>query len=826
MEKDIDAPETEKTQPVENPSDSGNMENVTVQAAAAGLPAETSGKDIQKKEPKKEKQVPAKKLPGILKKNYKAGKIEKKLYKRIFVSSDLELVKSFFVENPKKPGFLYIPRDTLIGKKSFKRMKLIGKQVAKQKASFKLIPFLAVVAFIAALFMGVVTFKNVIAKKALVAAMQGAFGARTDVARINVEILGSSVRIEGLQQANKDSPMKNLFQFDVAEIDFNLTEALRGKFDAENIEISGLAINTDRTYSGELPEDQKKKAKAKEKEQKEKSEFTLNLELKKDEALKKAEKSVKGIFAEYDPRNVIANLQSQLKSPQVAQEVQQEVEGLIEKWKDTPSEMEKQVLELTQSVNDVVNTNWSEISDIEQIRTAVTTVNAAIEKSRGMYASVNRIVEDVKSDAKRVQSVSVDVKDALQSDYNLVNDQIKKIKSFSIKDGTTILTDSLDTFLYDMIGKYYPYIKTGVGYAMEAKAKSDASKKKVEVKPENRHVRSKGRNVYYKKDRVPKFLIERIAFSGFGVTAKGLEISSDMDKRGKPASAETTFTTGNQNHKANLIVDARTVKENPLVAVNYSGDNYAMNFSVPYFGMDSSGVVNALCNVSDAGDVSVKADFDIQKLHLYSEHFEPDFAYRLYETALSSVKQMTLGAAVEWLHDGGLKLRVTTDLDKQFNLILKDLVNAELNILKNEALKQINLLLDDQTAGVMREITEFLGLEEDIDIQNMNMNRLKTKLEAKGKELQAELEKRLKAAASDALKNAVSSNPALEKVTQNVNLNKIPGAASIPGLDAVAGKKDESAASQESQENAAPVENQPQEESRKSLNMLKGFLKQ
>ncbi|MBO4546929.1 MAG: hypothetical protein J5700_05045, partial [Treponema sp.] len=220
--------------------------------------AKSSDKDTKKKTPEKEpKKIPAKKLPGILKKVYRADKIEKALYKKIYISSDLALVKSLFEDNPDKPGTVRVPLDKMILKSDFKRLKAIAKDVKKNKGSFKLIPFIATAAFVAAVVLAVIIFKNPLAKKGMTMGMQKVFGARTDIARVNVEILKATVTVNGLQQANANEPMKNLFEIEKTEIKFNLTEALRGKFDAQNIEVTGLKIGTDRTYSGALPAVQK-----------------------------------------------------------------------------------------------------------------------------------------------------------------------------------------------------------------------------------------------------------------------------------------------------------------------------------------------------------------------------------------------------------------------------------------------------------------------------------------------------------------------------------------------------------------------------------------
>ena len=94
---------------------------------------------MKKNKVKKEKLVSARKLPGIFKKTYSPKKIENKIYKKIFIPADLELIKSIFEPHPKKQGNLFVPRDKQISKRQLKKFKAIAKEIKRQKASFKLI---------------------------------------------------------------------------------------------------------------------------------------------------------------------------------------------------------------------------------------------------------------------------------------------------------------------------------------------------------------------------------------------------------------------------------------------------------------------------------------------------------------------------------------------------------------------------------------------------------------------------------------------------------------------------------------------------------------
>ena len=684
------------------------------------------------------KLVPAKKLPGLLKKVYPADKIEKKLYKKIYISSDKALLESLFEDNPAKPGTVRIPLDKMIKKTDFKRLKLIAKDVKKNKGSFKLLPFLATIIFAAAVVLAVITFKNPIAKKGLTLGMQKIFGARTDIARVNVEILKATITVNGLQQANAREPMKNIFEIDKTEIKFNLTEALRGKFDAQNIEVTGLKVGTDRSYSGELPEVEKASNPYVEK-------FAAAANQKKEAAIAAAKESIEAAFAEYNPENMIKNVQDNLKSPALAKEVQAQVEATVEKWKNKPAEIEKQVNDFSSSVNALVNKDWSSVNDPIAIKNAITEVTGAIEKSKSVTSEVKNVANEVKADGNNVRAISDQVQAAIKADTDLVNSQLKKITSFNLNTGTQILSNAFNSALYAVCGDYYPYVSQAIDAAMKAKQSSSGNAKesqKKAAKTQKRHERLPGIDVWYKRDNVPRFLIERISFSGLGVAAQGLEISNDMDKRGSPALLTGSYQEGERRtHKAKVVVDARSVTNNPLIGAEYSGDNYPFAFSSPYLNLGSNTTLTATGTMDLTGAVSIGAKFDMKAVKLTADAFEPAIAYRFYSSALSAVSNLTLGAQIGIDAQRNLSLKIDSDLDKQFNTILRNVVNKELGTLINEAKTQITEKLNEQTGGVAGKISQFINLENGINAQSLNMDALNKELNAKKAELQKQLQK-------------------------------------------------------------------------------------
>lgn len=729
---------------------------------------------MKKNKSKKEKLVSAKKLPGIFKKVYPQKKLETKIYKKIFISADLELIKSLFEPHPQKLGSLFIPRDKQIPKKQLKKLKSIAKEIKRQKPSFKLVPFAATAGIIAATAILFITFKNVVAKKAITGAMQAAFGAKTELSSVNIELLGGSITIKNLQQANKNSPMKNLFQAEKIEISFNLTEALRGKFDAENIELSGFEVNTERKASGELHKKQKKQ-----KEKKTKSESSFDFSQKKNEALNAAKNSIQEVFAEYNPQNIIKDLEGNLKSPETAKQVQAEAEALVSKWKNKPEELETQVKDFDSSVRTVLDTDWGNINDIAKLKQAVENVNSAMEKSKSLTKNIQSAASDVKSDSKKISGLSSQVKNAIASDNALINSQLSKITSFKISDGKKILGNTLDSVFYSMAGDYYPYIKQATDYALQAKASSTKTEKPKTKKEKKQTIsRVKGTDVYWKQDRVPKFLIEKVSFSGLNLYGNGTDITNDMDKRGAPALINGGYSTKKQTHKVSVTVDTRSKTQNSLVNADYSGDNFPIKFSTPYLGLNSSTAADASGTIEDDGSIKLKAKFNLKNISFSSESFEPKFAYSLYKTALSNINDLNIEASAVFNGEEKFNISVDSDLDKKFIKALKETADKEISSLVSEAKKEIAATLNEKTNGATEIISEFVNIENGINRQSVNMDKLNSLLEKKKADLQKQIEAKTKNTAEKALKDAGISIPNNKALNDSIE----KGANSLKGL--------------------------------------------
>ena len=700
----------------------------------------------KKEEPKT---VAAKKLPANMKRNLSRKKLDR-FIKKISIPSDKELVNKYFIENPEKEGKYCIPRNSLIPKKDFSRLKKIGKDVASQKFGIKLLPLAAVVAFIILVFSVVITFRNIIVKKIIVNVMEQTFGAKTDIAYLNLYLTDGKklgyendtkwyigITINGFEQGYIAEPMKNLFEISKSNISVGLTEAIRGKCDIKNFHILGLNFMTPRKTSAYLA-----------KYANEENKFPLQLALEKKAAIAEAaaREELQKLFDQYNPDTLLKNFEQGLQTPDVAKSAYEMGDAMVKKWQTKPDEMAKQINDFSAKITDIVNADWSNLKDLNEVRSNIEKINSAIQEGKTIVQQTQVIVKDVQTDAVKVEESATALTNAIEADSKYVQKEIDKIKSFSIDDGIKILSGPIDTILYKTIGKYYPYMKKGYAIAMKAKNSPGSAapvKQKKEVK-EPKHKRKPGTMVYYKRDNVPKFIIERMEFTGGNeetVKWSGFakNISNDMDKRGAPAYGEVKITAAGQNHKADVTVDARSYSKDPFISVNYTGDNYPIAVDTPQFKMDSASTISGRCYADEDGRFSISATLDLKSLKFETEKFEPAFAYDIYSRALSYLTELSIGIDFIFNTEQDFNLNLTTDADKQLALIIKSLVEDEIKIIRKECEKKLADLIDEMSKDSQIKLNEFIDIRNGINSESLKLDKINALLEEKKKELSAKL---------------------------------------------------------------------------------------
>lgn len=725
----------------------------------AKTPAKKSKKPAKSKKP--EKTVSAKKLPGIFKKTYKEKAYSKNLLKKFYIEADKKFVEKLYSPSQDKKGrnIMVCNKSAEITKADLKRYKLIAKQIKMQKGGIKLVPLIAVAVLVAVLSAGVSLFKNIIIEKAITSAMQGIFGAKTDIAKVDFQFFNASLEINGLEQANKDSPMKNLFQIDSIKTSFNLTDLLRGKFHAENLSVEGVAIDTERKKSGELPI---KPAKTKEEKQTESA-----LSAKKQELSEEASAKLKEMFDSYNPEKMLENLQNELKSPAVASQISTDVQQKVEKWSSLPAELQEKVNAFSKNVNDIANTDFSKINDVAKLKSTLEKINSTAKSGEELKKLIEKSNSDLFSDSKAIADYSNKIQTAIKSDYALVDSKISEMKSVLSPAGLNeIMTNAVQSVLYQMCGKYYPYISKGLNAALSAQKSSSEkeTEKSAEKSEKTVMTRHPGRTVFFKQDTVPTLFIENVTASGYEYKTDNLlfkgnakNIANNQNMTGKPTDISADFKIAGNPNNASVKIDARTNTNSPLVTASYTGSGIPVNADAQVFAFTSKSTIKAKMTADTNGKVSLNGVLDMNISEMTGMQFDVEKISELYNTALSNISRLTVDFSIGINEDKTMTISLNNldSLASQLTTPVVKTLTAELNSIAADARSSAAKLLSKKTGVATEKIEQFTNIKNSVNSSKESVNNLQKKLEQKKKQINDQITNSTKAAAGDAAGNLI-----------------------------------------------------------------------
>ncbi|MEE0879101.1 MAG: hypothetical protein UH788_07470 [Treponemataceae bacterium] len=734
----------------------------------------SSAKKQNSKEKKEPKTISAKKLPKIFKKRYLENSYKKKILKKVYVASDKKLIESLFeTEKDKKDREVYfVPQDKKIPTKDFKRLKLVAKQIKKQKGGIKFLPLVACLIFVSILVIAISLFKNPLLEKVLVSSLQGVFKAKTDIEKVDFKILGASLEIKGIQQANKDEPMKNLFEIENIKVDYNLTELLKGKFYAQDLTVSGVALGTERSESGEIPFVPKTI---------EELEAEKEMEVKKAQLKESAKTRLKEMFSAYNPDNFIGNIEEELQTSEISKQVTEEVQQKIDKWQNAPDELENSINNFSESINKVVNTNWSGISNLKELKAALDSTSNAITQGKTVTTSFENTTKDLLADVNKITNYVNLVEDTVKSDIALVDSKINNIKYlFSVEGFSQIMNDGVQSMLYDIFGKYYTYLLKAKDLASSVSEKKDeltesvkevipneltevASKlEKVntkEIKPKKQ--RLKGRDVYYKKDTIPSFLIENVYASGYEngtenllFEAKIKELSFDHNVREKPTELSASFKIHEHNNKTSLIFDSRSQSLKPVIYGDYFGTGFPIKSDAEVFKIDTISNIDADVSIKKNGVLGLGGILDMDISEIIAMDLENEKVNELYQKALSRVENLTLGFDIEIGLNGEFSVKIANpeELVTQLSKPVASVFEEEISQITANAKEKATAYISKNSEQINAKMAEFNKIKDLVKGKESALDSLNKKLEGKKVELTKRIEELTKQSTTDALK--------------------------------------------------------------------------
>lgn len=711
---------------------------------------------------KNTKKYSAKKLPKLYRKKYSARKFDSKILKKIYVPKDKKAVEDIFEKSKDKKGHVQysVSLEREFTKAELKSYKLIAKQIKGQKCRVKFLPLIAVVSFVAALVIVVGIFKNPIAKKVLISVSQNIFGAKTEVVSVDLGILDARVTVKGYTVGNKNDVMSNLFQADKIEVDFNLSQALRGRFNAENLEVSGMAFNTPRETSCELPVKEKKIA-----EKREESQFFNEIKSKNEDAVVALKNLASEVAGGGNPQEIADGIIASLSTPKVVENVKSTGERLSEKWKGKPEELGEKINKFAFDVSALQSIDPSKITDVATLKNDLEKIDSALRSGDSLKKSCESLDKDFNADFNDLKKLVSSAESGVKNDISYAQKKVNGLVT-TVSNPQKLFDQALNTVAYSYLGKYYDYFQIVYSYAKEIKISSinKSGSEKSKEKPKKQGAKRLAGTTFWYKTEQPSFLIENVKVSGPGFEASAQEITNDPDVRGKPATVRLGLNLNNVTHGAKLVIDARSKTENPLIKAEYTGSGFAVAFDgttvaakcgIP--SVESKAGVKAVLSMdwndtASSLDVLGEGSVKLSGAKIYSDGFENDVISKYYNDALGCVKNLSVDFTTGFTALNGLSLGLSGNFNDFTNGFKKSASNASKD-LQNAVLAKVKDYLSGYSSQISSSMEGLKVIKSAFDKDSNTLNNIQKQLDDK----KAEIEKQIKASAAKAGKDAVSN---------------------------------------------------------------------
>ena len=678
------------------------------------------------REKKVVKDLPYKKLPFIFKRAYTQGSLKRRILKKIYIPEERKEVELLFQNGDfnERTKRYSIPKDAMFSKKEIKKYKSLAREIKNQnKLRIRLIPLAAVAALIVLAVSWIIANKNRIVRDFIVATFQGVFQAKTDIDYVSVKIIDASITIGGLKVGNRRSVMKNLFEVNRIQFDFDLVQLLKKRFVCENLEASGIAWNTDRKTSCALSDNPPTG-----------SAFSQELQRRLTNSLNALKNQAYDILGGSDVESIIANFWGNINTPEVVKQTIADVNVMYEKWKDKPAYYEAEVKKFTESVQNLQTINLASFNirnpdDIAKLTDALEKIKKAIETGQLLAKTVQQGVIDIKNDAVAVTDMATNVKNVVKSDYDYIVERLTTITG-TLANLQGLMNSALNTIAYNMLGEWYPYVMDALSMAQSMKSDKPKEEKKKESK------RAKGTDFYF-TPAYPSMLIKNVLISGTGFSCNVREITNDQNVRNIPTTGTLVLDIKGIRHTGKVTYDARKTSTAPMISASYTGEGFSVN-------IDGTGIAtkcgvpsikgNAVLSMSGSGGpngFAASGSIDVNNVQMTSDGFENEIVTRYYLVGLNAVNRLAFGFNMGYTKDSGFYFGLTGNFAEQFTNSLKSIVMQLGKDAKALAVKKLNELLNSSENEVLVKVKEFLGLEGEIDVQNIKLADIQKTLLAK-----------------------------------------------------------------------------------------------
>ncbi|GHV43580.1 TIGR03545 family protein [Spirochaetia bacterium] len=721
-----------------------------------------------------DKKVKAEKLvkpPKQFKKPIPPKKLEKKYLKFLENPADKEFFKSCFNLEGENAVFKHE-----LGSGDIKKLKALLKAIKEnRKLAIKIVPLTVAALVAAAFFVFFTMFMNPLLERALESGLEALFEARTEVDNFKLDLLKFRVGIRSITVANRDEPMKNLFQIGRMEFRMKPQAVLRGKIYIEEIRTDGLLFNTDRKTSGALPARPSKVKPPK--PPKEPMPPMVDLQ-------------------NFDAMGLLNREFDKLNTPKAYDtavafynDTYGKYKGEVELVQTRTTELQSRGQQLIANAQSLSSIDYRNPQEILRVRDFITEITTMTDTVQAMANEANGLVTGIQTDIKSAEAL-------VKTAQNSITDDLNHLKSYlDLGSGSAFaaLEPSIREILTDTSEKYLDYGLRALEILEKLKASQETKAKSEPKPPKVKKVVFKGRDVIFPTRSYPKFYLGIFATDftlnewRYAVDLRG--VSSNPDLSGAPVSLALSLDEVNASLSREARfkgqADFRTAAAERFAAeVSGAGFPVSLGDQLSQAGINGfkgDAVFSVGLSGRTDGDVAGNGNMSINKAQLVDPR---GTLAQAVDTAVREVGEIRLGAQYKHHVAGKDEFSISTNIGDLIKNALEKIVRAY----AQQAAAELERALREKIASYIDG--RFVSQEElDLLFQVVKgdkaaMDKLKTTLDGR----KNEFEQKIRGAADQAVQQVKEeAKQQAEQAVKDVLQGQTPSAPSLPNLPSLPG---------------------------------------
>ncbi|MFW6252417.1 MAG: hypothetical protein ACOC4F_00685, partial [bacterium] len=478
-----------------------------------------------------------KKPPRLFRESIPSRRYERKILKRIPLAHEREYLESLY----RREGESHV-REAELPNKDVAHLRRLAKAVKHNRGMLQPVK-LGLLAFVAGAGLVFLTFfMNPLLSSAVERGLESAFVAQSELQGFSLRLFSAGVSFDSLQVADRNRPMRNLFEVYDANVQLDLGQLLRGRIVIQDFDAGELRFGRERSVTGALPDDHPAQVARGDAGGAERSELLENA----GEVVQEGTDELLSL----DPQEILASELARLRTPAVVDEQIAFIRSEVTRTRDEIAAIEAATGEFRDVAESLLETDIRSIDSVERLVVLREDSEGAVEDARSLLDRSASLTADVGQSRVRAEEAVRAVAEAVNNDVSGIQERIPS--------ASDVLRGPVASFIEPRLMAFVEPYRDNVDTVLEAVA---WLQNRSEGREATSGIARRGRTITFPSVGYPRFLLERAAAGAatpaVRYQAELLSVSSDPEMVSTPTTARYEQRHNGHSAVVNAVFETR-----------------------------------------------------------------------------------------------------------------------------------------------------------------------------------------------------------------------------------------------------------------------------